>query len=715
MTGIENVLGKDLLGQTNDNGNGETQGETEIKDPELELLNQKLTKQDQINESESKRNADILVKLAENNCVEFFKDEYGSTFAVIKTQDHKEVISLENSKFKQWLSKLFYDSNGKKVAGSDAVNSAIQVLQAKASFEGRTIPLPLRVSSSRDKNTIYYDLTDEKWRTVKISNEGWSIVTDGEPLFNRFNQTKQVQPSRSYDPNIFEEFLDLANVKGKDQRLLLKVCIISMFVPDIPRVILVLHGEKGSAKSTLQSLIKKIVDPSKPTLLTMNRDKNEFIQQAAHNHLLCFDNTEDISKWISAEICKASTGVGMTKRRLYTNDEDYVYEYKRCISINGINVNLTEADALERSLLIELERISRKDRKSESVILDQFEKMRPQLLGYIFDTLSKALQIKGIVKLNDSPRMADFAFWGEAISRAMEHEPFEFTTAYYKNIGKQNTEAIENNPLAQAIVKLVDDLGPETQEYYDSTSKCLVRLRQIAEVNDIKTDDNFPDRANVLSRKIREIKSNLLDGFDIEVQIGRATKEVKEKGIKLNTSTIKIRKIAPLPPVSPIDQNQSRNLDKFTGDIYDNAGIISPVDKIPPVSDCENHAHITKDVAKTGDSGDTGDNFRNFSESFDKSNDDILIKSNTATVQVQKQKETKTEVESEYKCYNHNCDFQTHDQKEYEEHGIMKHPGKPCYPGKADLDHYGWASQGKKWEKPVNRKEDVDRYLGKTG
>lgn len=105
----------------------------------------------------------------------------------------------------------------------------------------------------------------------------------------------------------------------------------------------------------------------------------------------------------------------------------------------------------------------------------------------------------------------------------------EFVDAYYSNIGKQNIESIENNALAQTIVKLVDELQPEI-EYFDSTSKCLLQLKEIAENNYIKTDDRCPDRANVLSRRIKDIKSNLLDGYNIEVTIGRATKEDKEKG-----------------------------------------------------------------------------------------------------------------------------------------------------------------------------------------
>ena len=126
---------------------------------------------------------------------------------------------------------------------------------------------------------------------------------------------------------------------------------------------LILHGEKGSAKSTLQTLIKLLVDPGKPTLLTVHNDRTEFVQQLAHNHVAYYDNVKITPGWLSDEACKAVTGIGQTKRKLYSDDDDIVYEYKRCLGFNGINISLTEPDALDRSLMIELDRISKENRR----------------------------------------------------------------------------------------------------------------------------------------------------------------------------------------------------------------------------------------------------------------------------------------------------------------------------------------------------------------
>ena len=133
------------------------------------------------------------------------------------------------------MAKLFYDSQDGKVVNSDALTNSIQILQAKAEFESPIIQLSLRVATSNDKNVIYYDLTDEKKvGYIEISKDGWSIVCDRRYCFLRFNQTAQVEPKKNANDLILDRFLTLTNVRDEQNRLLLKVYIISMFIPRLP-------------------------------------------------------------------------------------------------------------------------------------------------------------------------------------------------------------------------------------------------------------------------------------------------------------------------------------------------------------------------------------------------------------------------------------------------------------------------------------------------
>ena len=95
------------------------------------------------------------------------------------------------------------------------------------------------------------------------------------------------------------------------------------------------------------------MDPAKPKLLSVHKDRMEFIQQIAHNHLAFYDNLKSVPSWLSDEVCRAVTGSGSGKLKLYSDDDDIVHEYRRCLGFNCINLVLTEPDALDGSIIIE--------------------------------------------------------------------------------------------------------------------------------------------------------------------------------------------------------------------------------------------------------------------------------------------------------------------------------------------------------------------------
>ena len=172
-----------------------------------------------------------------------------------------------------------------------------------------------------------------------------------------------------------------------------------------------------------------------------------------------------------------------------------------------------------------------------------------------------ALQIKSTIKLNDLPRMADFAIWGEAIARAMGYKDLEFINAYYDNIGKQNIEAIENHPLGQTVAKFYEeDIQAKSKMSWEGQpAKLLEELEIVAQRHKVNTNHkSWPKEVRWLTRRLNQIRSNLLEGLGIEVQINRLTDTSKGRS-KANTSSIVIRKMTPMIPMTPIEQNHAQN------------------------------------------------------------------------------------------------------------------------------------------------------------
>ena len=604
------------------------------------------------NTNDSKSIADILVKLTLENST-LFKDDFGIPHGLVKiNNDHFEVLSIEGSKFESYLSKLYYDNYGKKTANAEAINNSKRTLGAKAIFDCRTISLHLRVAwaNPENKESIYYDMTDEKRRCIKIKKgNGWKVVDNQlEVLYKRYgHESPQVEPLHDYDIKVFHKFINSLNIKNEKHKLLVKIWIVSLFIPDIPIPMLLPFGAEGSAKSTLQKKIKLLIDPSKLKPLSIYNDKTQFIQQLSHNFLCFYDNVRNEPRWLSDEVCRAITGAAFTKRKNYSDDEDIPYEYKKIISFSGINVIFKQADVLDRSIKIELERVDPKKKIPEERIESELKQEIPHLLGYIFEVLVKALEIKDSVNLSELPRMADFAEWGEAIARAMGYNPLEFLTVYFENIGEQKIEIVEADPFADAISKFIDY---DATSWISSLQTFIKYLNEYAEKNNID-NSKFPMASQAISNRLRKVKANLLEGLGIEVIVERITSGKGNKKL-MNTAIVKIKKRSPVSPVAPVSESEEGESSTLTGDVLDTKDMISREIMRSPVNYNQFCAQISCETTNTGDLGGTGDHFNKRRSVYDEEN---LIP-----------------------C--HYCKFTSNNESEVLTHSINVHPGKPARP-----------------------------------
>jgi hypothetical protein len=556
-------------------------------------------------EEEDKSLPHILVKLVLENSIRLFKDEFNVPHILVTFQNCPVTLSIDSTKFKRYISKLYYDTFEGRIANTEAINSAVTQLEAKAFYEGQTIPLHLRVAwdNPDTRSTIYYDLSDEKNRCVKVTNDGWKIIDNQiEVLFRKYNHLKpQIEPITAtatttinnidgidtIDSKIFNEFISLFNMKNNKEKyntLLLRCYIISLFIPDIPKPILLLHGEQGGAKSTFQELIQIMVDPSITQTLTFPRNSNEFIQQLSHNYIAYYDNVSTIQDWISDLLCRAVTGSSFSKRALYTNDDDIYYNFKRIIGINGIDLAATKADLLDRSIIIQTERIDKKDRIKIEKIWEKFNRIKPCVLGYIFDILAKVLQYKAEHGEIDFPnglnRMADWEEYGEIISRCMGNPEGEFQRVYQENIGVQIDEAIESSPLSQAIIELMSD---EIIKYEETAEEKVTKPKEpltmtpsdlhrelehiaINKLNlSVSKSKSWPKSASHLTRRINGIKTNLREK-GIEITVGK-----DEKGKR----TITISKVPSMSSMSSKTTDLSTKQEEKRDSKSDNEQVLS--------------------------------------------------------------------------------------------------------------------------------------------
>jgi len=457
--------------------------------------------------------ADKLIELCLSHNPILFHDQHGTPYIQTHQSNVNIILPIRSKTFKIWLASLLWEDE-RKAPGTEAVYSALNVISAKALFNGSKHTLYNRVAPAEDGFWIH--MADDKWRAIKVTAKGWYIEDNPPILFKRYNhQLPLVEPKQGGDP---WKFLDFINIKEKDEvtQLTLLSAVISFLIPLIPHVIIILYGIQGSGKTMLFKLIRQLIDPSAVDVLTLPRDERERIQQLDHHWCAFYDNVTKLPTWMSDTLCRAATGGGFTKRELYTDDEDIIYNFKRCIGLNGINIAAQRGDLLDRSLLVGLEDIPKERRKTEKRLLADFEECKAEILGGFLDTLVKALQIYPSINPKELFRMADFTRWGCAIAVALGKTQEEFIDAYEKKVKMQIKEAAHASPVATVLLEFMRSL----EKWEGTPSKLHVAMINHAKELDISTrQKTWPKAPHILVRRLNELIPSL-KALGLEVVTG---------------------------------------------------------------------------------------------------------------------------------------------------------------------------------------------------
>jgi hypothetical protein len=454
----------------------------------------------------------------------------------IEKKQRYVTVPIRSPYFKRWLAYLMYERE-QKAPGGEAVSSASTVLMGKAQKEGKEYELFNRIAPLEDG--ILIDLCDENWRAIKVTKEGWEILDNPPIKFRRYKHQKPLcEPIRAATEadaatNALK-LLDHVNIKNEAEdkftRLAVVCTVISYLIPLIAHPIMVIYGPQGAAKSYLHKLVRRTIDPSSTEILTLPHDDNEIIQQLDHNWLCFYDNLTYLPSSASDIFCRAATGSGFSKRELYSDDDDVIYSFKRCVGLNGINPAARKGDLLDRSMLVAVTKIDVKDRKTEAEVDAEFEKDKALILGGFLSVLSLALRKYDDVKLEGYQRLADFHRYGCAIALALGRTAEDFTQAYESKVESQTDEALNAEPVGIAMLSFceryfaLDGKKHPLHEKWEGTPALLYQqVTAHAESLGIRTDNHshWPKAPNAFSRKLNEIIPPLMSkNFEIIVKEG---------------------------------------------------------------------------------------------------------------------------------------------------------------------------------------------------
>jgi len=538
----------------------------------------KISNKSKDNRSQSR----ILFDFAQSKIIKLYiednnKDE---VYALVPINHHTELLNLSSMRAIQWLTNQYSQIiDTDELYGEDFYKKVIHTIKSQCQMNDTQQTKIYRRIAHLDNDSIWYDLGGDSWNALKITKKGIEKIPLDEksPLFSRTQSTYQQVTPKYDDDNSkpLHELSQLLRIKSDDS-VVFMVHLVCFFLESIPIPIMVFDGTPGSIKTTVTSVIKRIVDPSGNTkddnVSSIAKKPDDLILQLYNRYMSSFDNVNYVDDETSDIFCRTITGSSNTKRKLYTDGSEVILTFKRKIVLNGVVPTLEYPDLQTRLLNYERMPIDETNLISEKEFKKIIDELLPRVLGNIFTVLSYTLRDFNKLSKNIKPksRLADFEIWGEIISQKLGFDKKSFLDRYSEKLKEESIKSQDAYPIISAIQSLMND----RESYEDSASNLYATLKEITESNgvDLKTQwVKFPKGSNKLVKHLKTVQSNLnTGGFVIETyhytkhdkKYTQNTSMVRIQR-KQNQQTLEIQKVSSPPsPPSPLynnDQNQAQN------------------------------------------------------------------------------------------------------------------------------------------------------------
>ncbi len=280
--------------------------------------------------------------------VRLFCDQFGNAFAALpwhRPAEHWECVPIKSKRFRLLLNDLIYSVDRTK-ASAAFLKHMVHELELRCE---EATPVELQNRMAKTDDGIHIDLGDDLWRSILVTRDGYRVVQDQTP---RFYRAKHQRPlPKPVAGGTLDEIFTYVPAAEEGDRLLVVTWMLAAFNPASPVPILLFTGEQGSGKTTQCRRLRSLIDPSRIPVLEQpgNRD----LLQIFHHHAVpCFENVSSFSLRQSDILCRAVTGTGVERRKLYSDLDEVIFEYRRPILMNGIGIPSVRPDFLDRCITI---------------------------------------------------------------------------------------------------------------------------------------------------------------------------------------------------------------------------------------------------------------------------------------------------------------------------------------------------------------------------
>jgi hypothetical protein len=226
---------------------------------------------------------------------------------------------------------------------------------------------------------------------------------------------------------------------------------------------------------------------------------------------VCFDNLSHLPEELADAACRLATGGGFGGRQLYSDHDEAIFDATRPLVFNAIpELGTARPDFLDRALIIEFRGMSPGTRRDEAQFWKEFAERQARILGALLQAAVTGLRNLPGVKLEQSPRLADFALWVTACEKTLGMSTGEAMAAYRANDTEARGLALEASPLYEPLSELAREgfTGP--------VAELRVRLESIAS-DARRRSARWPKAAHTLGNALRRMVGTLREsGIELE-------------------------------------------------------------------------------------------------------------------------------------------------------------------------------------------------------
>ncbi len=446
----------------------------------------------------------VVQAVQQRGGVELFHDAR-EAYAAVAIDGHREVMAIRSRPFRLFVIRVNYELTA-KIPASQSISDALALMEAQSLFDGVEHKVYVRVAPGSEDD-FFLDLGDEGWGVVHVTGHGWSVVPQPPVYFRRPDSMRALPVPQ---PGKLDDLRQFLNVAGDEAFVLLKAFLVAAIRPRGPYPVAYIAGQQGTAKTTTCRVIRALLDPCKAEVRSAPHDEDDLLIAGRNSHLIALDNLSRLEPWLSDAMCRIATGGGLSKRQLYTDQDEIIIECQKPQVINAIEDLAFRGDFAERALTITLEPITEMRRRDEGEFWKAFESARPGILGGLLDAAALAIRQLPTTRLESKPRMADFALWATAAEPILTRSG-GFMRAYAGNIRLAQEVVLEASLIAPYIIRLVDE--SDARYWIGTTKELLHRLIEISRESgneQEQKDKSWPRTPHKLSGILRRLAVALL-------------------------------------------------------------------------------------------------------------------------------------------------------------------------------------------------------------